>query len=256
MNDTLFYKSFLFRRITTGRDRHTDNSRGINSHFLARMLSGRARIVAEGQGEMDIEVGDVFYLPMGLRYHSYWMRDAETGKSAQWDSLGFTLLPSNADLSYAMTKMRADDVMDAYFDRIAQTTTVNAGTVGTFYLLWDHVCERLPVCREDSKVAIIREAREYIATHTDFKVSELARHCNVSESGLYALFERHAKTTPIGMKHAIRVEEAISLLQSTDLSVEEIGERLGFHNPAYFRKIFREQTGKTPTELRREGKGI
>ena len=91
-----------------------------------------------------------------------------------------------------------------------------------------------------------------MALHPDFKVGDLARHCSMSESGLYAFFREYAGTTPIDMKHRMKVEQAIGLLATTDLSIEEISDRLKFSSAAYFRKIVKEQTGKTPSALRRE----
>ena len=41
-----------------------------------------------------------------------------------------------------------------------------------------------------------------------------------------------------------------------DLSVEEISDRLGFSSPSWFRKVFREQNGCTPTFYRKNAGGI
>ena len=88
--------------------------------------------------------------------------------------------------------------------------------------------------------------------NTDFLVSDLARAMRMSESGLFTFIREYGKTTPISLKNRIRTEKAIQLLTTTDLSVEEISSRLGFCSAVYFRKVFRKETGKTPTELRRE----
>ena len=79
---------------------------------------------------------------------------------------------------------------------------------------------------------------------------ELARHCRVSESGLYAAFRCVKGYTPVEAWHRVLVERAEVLLTSTDLSVEEISRRLGFCPASYFRKIVRRVTGSTPRELR------
>ena len=74
----------------------------------------------------------------------------------------------------------------------------------------------------------------------------------MSESGLYAFFRNYAGSTPINLKNKIKTENAVALLESTDLSVEEISQRTGFCSAEYFRKITKQKTGKTPTEIRRE----
>ena len=39
-------------------------------------------------------------------------------------------------------------------------------------------------------------------------------------------------------------------LQSTSLSVKEIANSLGYEYPQYFVRLFRQQTGQTPTQYR------
>ena len=50
----------------------------------------------------------------------------------------------------------------------------------------------------------------------------------------------------------VRIREAARLLTSTSLSMEDIAERTGFPNPAYFSRVFKRITGRTPTQSRRE----
>lgn len=48
----------------------------------------------------------------------------------------------------------------------------------------------------------------------------------------------------------LRIEKAISLLEDSHLRVYEIAEQSGFHNLKYFYKVFREVTGKSPSDYR------
>ena len=50
------------------------------------------------------------------------------------------------------------------------------------------------------------------------------------------------------MEH--KLEYAAKLMEETDLSVNQVIERLGYQNKTYFYRIFREKFGKTPTEYR------
>lgn len=50
---------------------------------------------------------------------------------------------------------------------------------------------------------------------------------------------------------SLRVEKAKNLLVNTDLSIQVIMEYLGFNYNAYFYKIFRQDTGMTPLEYRK-----
>ena len=51
---------------------------------------------------------------------------------------------------------------------------------------------------------------------------------------------------------AARIERAKILLETSDSSVQEISDRLGFTTRNYFTRCFREVTGKTPMEYRNQ----
>jgi transcriptional regulator GlxA family with amidase domain len=57
--------------------------------------------------------------------------------------------------------------------------------------------------------------------------------------------------TPVEYINSYRVNRAILLLISNSgLSIEQIAELTGFESSAYFRRVFKAQTGKTPREYR------
>jgi YesN/AraC family two-component response regulator len=51
----------------------------------------------------------------------------------------------------------------------------------------------------------------------------------------------------------MRIERAVSLLESTDLRVYEVAEKVGFNNLKYFYKVFKSTTGKSPRDYRPAG---
>ena len=251
MNDIIFSKTFTFHILTGRSERHTDNSRGIPNHFIARMRHGSARIRALSGEDFTVSAGDVFYLPQGLRYHSYWTPSKETGL-VEWESYGFSCFPNPTEARYLAQRLIIDTRGHAYLDLLANTLSMTPTTVGTLFLFLDTVLPHMEQRDINRQKLLLERATAYVAAHPDLKVSELAEHCHMSESGLYALMREYGHTTPIGLKNRLLTKKAAELLGSTDLSVEEISARLGFCSSAYFRKIIKEQTGKTPTQLRKE----
>lgn len=65
-----------------------DASRGTDTNYLARMLSGEGRFVCLDGEEMVVRPGDIFFLPLGLQYRSYW-KGGEIG----WNAFAFTFFP-------------------------------------------------------------------------------------------------------------------------------------------------------------------
>lgn len=250
MSHISFCDSFKFRICSLKGFRHNDNSDGIEYHFVARMIKGMGRIVDLDGEEMTLTKGDVFYLPHGLKYNSYWTPDES--HYVEWESYGFKVFPKSDVKAYAMQKISPSEDAAGCLDKMLADMTVGASSIGYLYLFLGHVLPTMKERDPDPDAMLFEKAKKYISRNLDFKVEELARFCNMSESGLYAFFRRYANTSPIQLKNLIKTENAIALLESTDLSVEEISRRAGFCSAEYFRKITKQQTGKTPTELRRE----
>ena len=47
-----------------------------------------------------------------------------------------------------------------------------------------------------------------------------------------------------------RLHKALELLKSTDLQISEIAYDVGFSDPSYFTRMFRQEFGKAPGEVR------
>ena len=56
--------------------------------------------------------------------------------------------------------------------------------------------------------------------------------------------------------HAIRVEEAKQLRETSDISVEEIARAVGYEDPTSFRRLFKRKGGLTPVAYRRKFVGL
>jgi len=256
MEQTLFYNTFLFRTILLKSFHHTDNSKGIPNHFVARMQRGSGIIRALSGEEIYLCAGDVFYLPMGLQYHSYWNVDEEEDPAVSWESYGFIHLPVNNEARYVMQKISPSAEATRWLDRLKQDQTVSPSSVGYLYLFLSEVLPELRIAEPDTKVALLQTAFSYIQQHESFSVPELARACGISESGLYALFRDYAHTTPIEIKHRLTAERAVIMLTTTDLPVETIASTLGLCSSAYLRRILKKQIGQTPLQIRKEAKFI
>jgi transcriptional regulator GlxA family with amidase domain len=64
-------------------------------------------------------------------------------------------------------------------------------------------------------------------------------------------FKAATGTTLIEHVQNLRVEEAKQLLETQQISVDEISAEVGYEDPAFFRRLFKRLTGLTPSEYRR-----
>lgn len=82
--------------------------------------------------------------------------------------------------------------------------------------------------------------------------AELAAACNISEVYFRKLFRKHFGISPKQFVIDVRIGRAKQLLEEGALSVSDISESCGFSNPYHFCRLFKQHTGATPTEYRRE----
>lgn len=82
-------------------------------------------------------------------------------------------------------------------------------------------------------------------------LDEIAKSHNVSKRTLIRKFKASCGETPLNYLQKIRVERAKHYLESTDLPVERIVERVGYEDAASFRKLFVAQTQLTPKDYRK-----
>ncbi len=102
----------------------------------------------------------------------------------------------------------------------------------------------------------IQKCCDYIELNLDKKIciSDLANLTGYTE---YYLTEKFKKETGIPLFLYIRrakTERARMLLTSTDLSVQQIAEKLAFSTQNYFTRCFREDVGCSPAQYRKDAK--
>lgn len=92
------------------------------------------------------------------------------------------------------------------------------------------------------------------ALETDFQrawdVVQLGQLVNLSGSRLRHLFKAEMDQAPGQFLRAIRMREAATLLQTTDLSVKEIMNRVGKSNESHFVHEFKKAHGSSPSKYR------
>ena len=76
----------------------------------------------------------------------------------------------------------------------------------------------------------------------------LAERFGLSRTGLYRLFSEKLGTSPKKHINNIRIENACTILQRNDRQIKEIALSVGFNNPLYFSKVFKERNGVSPSE--------
>ena len=97
-------------------------------------------------------------------------------------------------------------------------------------------------------------ARRYFQEHynEDINIEEYALSRNMSVSYFLKKFKEVTTKSPMQYILGIRINNAVSLLESTDYNVTEISTIIGYDNPLYFSRIFKKQKGVSPSDYRKQ----
>ena len=95
-------------------------------------------------------------------------------------------------------------------------------------------------------------ARRYFNEHYNESISiqEYAESRNMSVCYFQRNFKQIVKHTPMQYLLTIRVNNAASLLETTDYSMAEIAAIVGYEDPLYFSRLFRKIKGVSPRDYR------
>lgn len=99
----------------------------------------------------------------------------------------------------------------------------------------------------------VHEVALYLQTHIHESVSleELAQRFFMSRSYLTRSFRNVTGFSVVEYMTYIRIQKAQQLLRESDRAITEIADLCGFGNITYFEKVFKEATGQTPVQYRK-----
>lgn len=99
---------------------------------------------------------------------------------------------------------------------------------------------------------VFEEISDYIEHHSGtITIQELCSVFHFQEDYFNRLIKKKTGMTYSAFVQQIRLKKAERMLMTTQKSVSQIAEAVGYHNKGYFYKIFREMYGMTPKEYRK-----
>ncbi|MFJ5758928.1 helix-turn-helix domain-containing protein [Neobacillus sp. NPDC093182] len=134
----------------------------------------------------------------------------------------------------------------------------NAIQVETLHQLEDRMIEEycdLVISNSLSKyTTMTQRVIEYIRSFYNKPINkeELAAKLSTHPSHLSRKFKEETKMTLTAYQQMLRINQAKHLLKTENLSVEEIAWTIGYEDPSYFTRVFKKETGRTPTQYRDE----
>ncbi len=98
----------------------------------------------------------------------------------------------------------------------------------------------------------LKEAIRKNMSNPNLKMDELGDEIGLSRVQMYRKVKVLTGCSPVELLRQMRLQRAVSLLNSTTKTVAEIAYEVGFNTPGYFSKCFKEQFGQQPSDFRAE----
>lgn len=123
----------------------------------------------------------------------------------------------------------------------------------------NEICEELLASftfeekQTSSNHLVVRKAESLIKEfyNTGITLDEIAAKLNITPEYLGTQFHKETGMTYSAYMKEFRISKAKELLISTNMKLYEISDKVGYQDPKYFSKVFREVTGMLPAEYRR-----
>lgn len=133
-----------------------------------------------------------------------------------------------------------------FFDEDKIKSLSNIATLMVKYILLENMLTPKATGSIEKAVAYIQNN-----LHRELSIQDICRSSNLSKTLLYGAFHQRFHCTVSGYINGQRVERSMELLSKTDMSMEDISQKVGFSSASYYSKIFKKHTGISPLQYRK-----
>lgn len=135
---------------------------------------------------------------------------------------------------------------------------MNAKTRAELYEICGTILQTFEIPEEDSDTMNLTVRRTKSMIHefynTGITLDEIASRLNITPEYLGTQFHKETGVTFSTYIKNYRIAKAKELLLGTSMKLYEIADRVGYSDPKYFSKVFRDTTGQLPAEYRKTAK--
>ncbi|REE87484.1 two-component system response regulator YesN [Paenibacillus taihuensis] len=201
-----------------------------------------------------------------------WLKKLETDKVYRWLERRIGSIVQDPNSAYVQAEWFCVDLY-LFFNRFLLSNAADAEwTIGEMDDLlrwlqqvtdWHEIAERMNgfarnivglLSRRDEATGkeIAEAVKAYIDIHfaEQLSLQSIAERFYIHPNYFSKRFKEKYGESFIDYLTSVRMRAAAELLRDTELKVHQIGERVGFEDPAYFGSVFRKRYGETPKQYR------
>lgn len=203
--------------------------------------------------------GDAILIPAGIK-HSYNLTDSAYAEKYWFHfdiRLGQVNLFDIIDIPY-IKHIGINDALISLFDSIVNSSgnlpsdrlnlSSKIASLVSLYTDGCHYINEEPKEADETDRVITHIRRNYAEK---FDIDTLASMAKLSPNYFTKKFKERVGHPPMKYVNILRIERAKFLLEHTDMPISAIMESVGFWDFAHFSKLFKSETGYSPTKFRK-----
>ncbi len=225
------------------------------SYYNVSYLISGTGVLEENGIKTELKQGDFFLIPKGSKYVSLWKGSPCCFITVHFDFPWQTdpLRCKRIPIQILSVENPAEAL--SQLEYLNKHQSENDFMFSSIFFAFCHSTLSNIKYEMKLKESAVQPAVDYIEVHFAEKltVKELADICCLSEPHFYARFKQETSSSPIDYKNKICIQHAMQeLISQPEKSIESIALEHGFDSVVYFRRLFKNITGLTPTEYRNQ----
>lgn len=243
---------------------YTYNHKIPNEYHLHFVTDGKGLLFVEGK-MYHVKKNDIFLIPKGVQIHYF--ADEEDPWTYMWVTfdgemaetyLKYACLSVDEPVIHSTIPTEAyTPLIQGILDSYHLTVANEIKRVAYLYEIISMIIEAQASTRnadgsyDYSADAYIDYALQYIKTnYRTLKISDLAGYIGINRSYLTSLFKKKLNVSPQQYLISFKLSEAAKFLKTTDMSISEVSEAVGYENPLTFSRSFKQTYGVSPQTYR------
>lgn len=143
---------------------------------------------------------------------------------------------------------------DIYISKMDLLPTIDSIVLLQDEMVLDYTSHMMEHQKSDIYAIQVMQAIDYIYDnlHKRLTVEEIAANIQMNSSYLSKLFKKETGETVSQYIRKKKIEAAANMIKFSDYSLSDITEYFGFATQSHFSQCFKEQTGYTPNQYRKQ----
>ena len=239
------------------RDHNTFRENGRKDYSLYYISQGRCSYLWEGKTCYVQEGQVLLYFPGICQQYSFQKNDNAVMLWAHFSGEACKLLSPLVSDTPVVVNIRDqkqflhifERMLTAHYDRMMQGDLLCDSYMPVLLaLMLQHTSsqEQQTAGRGNEQIEKVL-SQMHIAFNKPINIKKYADMCHLSEDRFIRMFKSQMGMPPYRYQLKIRIQRAVEMLENTNITVGGCAEAVGFHDNAYFCRIFKKFTGHPPS---------